>query len=52
LSNHKGFTSKAKDWLICYSKSFSGKTEALKREKQLISLKSREKIRQLIQNTE
>ena len=35
LSNHKGFTSKAKDWLICYSEAFELKTEALKREKQL-----------------
>ena len=50
LANHKGFTSKAKDWLICYSESFSDKTEALKRERQLKSWKNREKIRQLIQN--
>ena len=48
LSNHKGFTSKAKDWLICYTKSFPEKTEALKREKQLKNWK----IRQLIENVE
>jgi putative endonuclease len=52
LANHGGFTSKAKDWLICYSESFSDKTEALKRERQLKSWKSREKIVQLIQDAE
>ncbi len=50
LTNHVGFTSKAKDWLICYSESFLDKAEALKRERQLKSWKSREKILQLIQN--
>ena len=52
LANHKGFTSKVKDWLICYSEPFPEKTEALKRERQLKSWKSREKIQQLIQNDE
>jgi putative endonuclease len=32
LANHKGFTSRAKDWTICYTESFDRKTEALKRE--------------------
>ena len=50
LANHGGFTSKAKDWMICYSVSFLDKTEALKRERQLKSWKNREKIKQLIQN--
>jgi putative endonuclease len=50
LANHKGFTSRAKDWFICYSESFSEKKEALKRERQLKSWKSREKIRQLIES--
>ncbi|MBC7874476.1 MAG: GIY-YIG nuclease family protein [Ferruginibacter sp.] len=50
LSNHRGFTSKAKDWIICHSESFSDKTEALKREKQLKSWKNRQKIIQLIQS--
>ena len=30
LSNHKGFTSKAKDWLLKYQESFSSNSEALK----------------------
>ena len=50
LANHRGFTSKAKDWLIFYSESFPVKTEALKRERQLKSWKSIEKIMQLMQN--
>ncbi len=28
LSNHKGFTSKAKDWKVVYTKSFDDKGEA------------------------
>ena len=48
LSNHKGFTSRAKDWIICHFETFSDKTLALKRERQLKSWKSREKIIQLI----
>ena len=50
LANHKGFTEKAKDWIICYSKSFPDKTEALKRENQLKSWKNRGKIQELIRN--
>jgi len=52
LANHRGFTSKTKDWMICHSESFLEKTEALKRERQLKSWKSRKKIQQLIQNVE
>jgi putative endonuclease len=48
LANHKGFTAKAKDWVICFTEGFSSKTEALKREKQLKNWKNREKIKQLI----
>ena len=50
LANHQGFTSKAKDWVICYSESFSDKTEALKRERRLKSWKSKKIIQQLIEN--
>jgi putative endonuclease len=48
LANHKGFTSRAKDWIICYTESFMGKTEALKREKQLKGWKNRERIQLLV----
>ena len=48
LCNHKGFTSKAKDWVICHLESFESKLLALKRERQLKSWKSRIKIHQLV----
>ena len=48
LSNHDGFTAKAKDWKICLSECFPDKTEALKREKQLKRWKNRSRIEQLI----
>jgi putative endonuclease len=48
LSNHDGFTAKAKDWKICFSECFPDKTDALKREKQLKRWKNRSRIEQLI----
>jgi putative endonuclease len=48
LANHKGFTSKAKDWEICYIESFATKVLALKREMQIKSWKSKIRIRQLV----
>jgi putative endonuclease len=35
LSNHKGFTSKAKDWTVVYSESFPSKKLAYQRELQV-----------------
>jgi len=48
LSNHKGFTSKTKDWKICYTECFDEKSKALAREKQLKSWKSSSYLKQLI----
>ena len=48
LANHKGFTSKAKDWIISYTESFAQKSIALKREKQLKAWKNKTRIRQLV----
>lgn len=48
LANHKGFTARAKDWIICYKKEFLDKSDALKFEKQLKSWKNRTRIQQLI----
>jgi len=48
LSNHKGYTSKVKDWIIVYTESFETKTEALKREKQIKNWKSKAMIEKLI----
>ncbi len=48
LWNHKGFTSKAKDWQLRYQEVFETKTEALAREKQIKRWKSRKLIEKLI----
>ena len=48
LSNHKGFTSKAKDWKICYTECFDEKSKAVASEKQLKSWQNRNLIQQLI----
>ncbi|MEO0339455.1 MAG: GIY-YIG nuclease family protein [Bacteroidota bacterium] len=48
LSNHKGFTSKAKDWIIVYTELFDTIGLARKREYQIKRWKSRKKVEQLI----
>jgi len=48
LSNHKGYTSKAKDWVIVYKENYNTKAEAYKRERQIKSWKSRKKIEELV----
>jgi len=48
LFNHKGFTSKAKDWFICLTEGFETKTEALNRERQLKNWKNKTRLKQLI----
>ena len=48
LSNHKGFTSRAKDWKVTYMEEFESKVEAQKREKQIKNWKSRKMIRALV----
>jgi putative endonuclease len=35
LTNHKGFTSKAKDWIVLYTKSYNTKTEAIALERKI-----------------
>ena len=50
LSEHKGFTSKAKDWKIVYSEKFKNKSEAYRRELQIKSWKSRIKIEEMLRN--
>jgi putative endonuclease len=44
----RGFTGTTNDWEIVYSESYSTKFEAMTREKQIKSWKSRSKIQQLI----
>jgi putative endonuclease len=48
LANHKGFTARAKDWVIVYVEQFLVKTEAIKREKQIKGWKSNSRIKELI----
>ena len=48
LSDHKGFTDKAKDWVIVYSEAFEDVSEARKRELQIKKWKSRTLIERLI----
>ena len=50
LSEHDGFTAKAKDWAIVYSELLPSKNDAYARERQIKAWKSRKKISQLIQN--
>ncbi len=48
LANHKGFTAKTKDWKMVYSEKFDDKSQAYRRELQIKSWKSKNKIQQLI----
>jgi putative endonuclease len=41
LQSNKGFTSKAKDWVLVYSEEFKTRTEAIRRERQIKKWKSR-----------
>ena len=48
LSDHHGYTSRAKDWKLAYIESFDNKTDAVKRESEIKSWKSRQRLAQLI----
>ncbi len=50
LSDHKGFTSKAKDWEIIYFEEFNSKSYAYRRELEIKSWKSSSKIQKLIKD--
>jgi putative endonuclease len=47
-SDHKGFTGKTGDWKLVYQEGFILKVEAMNREKQIKSWKSRKLIEKLI----
>ena len=51
LSDHKGYTGKAKDWKVVFTEEFPDKHQALIREKQIKSWKSRKIIEKLISGT-
>jgi len=46
----KGFTGNTNDWKIVYTENYTTKSEALLREKQIKSWKSKIKIQELIAN--
>ena len=48
LSNHSGFTAKAKDWVVIYFEEFETKSLAYKRELEVKKWKSRVRIEKLI----
>ena len=48
----KGFTGNTDDWKLMYTENYSNKSEAIAREKQIKSWKSRIKIQELISNSE
>ena len=50
LTNHKGYTSKLKDWAVVHVELYETKEEAYKRERQVKAWKSKKKITELIQN--
>jgi putative endonuclease len=47
-TNHKGFTGGQGDWELKYSESFTDKSGALKREREIKGWKSRKRIEHLI----
>ncbi len=47
----KGFTRTADDWRVVYSESFSTKTQAMTRERDIKAKKSRKYIEALVQST-
>ncbi len=51
LSDHKGFTSNAKDWKVVYSETLQSKSLAYKREREIKAWKSKSRIQKLIQTT-
>ena len=50
LSNHDGFTSRAKGWRVVYIESYNSKEEAYKRERQVKRWRNRRRIEELIRS--
>ncbi len=51
LANHDGFTGKAKDWQLVYCEIFPTRPQAMLREKEIKSWKSKIKIGELIESS-
>ena len=50
LSDHKGFTSKTKDWEAVYLEQYDTKSLAYERERTIKSWKSKNRIQKLIES--
>ncbi len=50
-TNHKGYTGKVNDWTLVHQEEFDNKSDALKREKQIKSWKSKKAIQKLIDSS-
>ena len=48
LSDHKGYTSRARDWTVVYTETFQSKADAYKRELEVKGWKSKRRIKNLI----
>ena len=51
LQNHKGFTAKAKDWVIVYTEMFDNLVNARKREMQIKNWKNHQRIKTLVERS-
>ena len=49
VTNHGGFTARAKDWAIVYRREYSTKSEAFAEERRMKNLKSRVMIERMIE---
>ena len=49
LSNHSGYTGKAKDWRVVYSESFASRSAVYVRERAIKGKKSRRYIEYLVE---
>ncbi len=52
LSNHSGYTSKTKDWMIVYFEEYQSKSLAYRRELEVKKWKSKIRINKLINSTQ
>jgi putative endonuclease len=50
LSNHRGFTGKAKDWRVIYFETYATKREAYAREREVKAWKNRKLVLELIES--
>ena len=51
LSDHAGFTAKAKDWQLVYQEIFEHKSDAARREREIKNWKSSIRVRALVRNS-